>query len=89
MVGRKLQEIFIAIFGILSYIRKTFRKTEDYGYLKTNHSVRSSLHQEKQLSRSSRMNKTLGYFGLMLSAVDSNEQKKIKYSNRSLEQSTC
>ena len=62
-------ENFTDIFGVISYI--ILGKTEDYGNFTTNHCVESSLCHKKELSRPSRANKTLGYFGLRPSALAS------------------
>ena len=62
-----LLENFTAMFGVISYI--ILGKTEDSGSFTTNHSVESSLFHKKELSITSRANKTLRYFGLRPSAL--------------------
>lgn len=57
----------MAIFGVISYI--ILGKTEDSGKFTTNHSVERSLRHEKELSRTSKVHKTLGYFEMRPSTL--------------------
>ena len=54
-----LLENFTGTFDVTSYI--ILRKAEDSGNFTTNHGVENNLRQER-FFRSSRVNKTLGYF---------------------------
>ena len=85
---RGFQKFHMVCFGVLNSCTKISRN------FRTNYSVGSSLRQKKELSRSSRVNKALRYFGLLSTALDGkqkqqNWKKKTYHCNASPTQSLC
>ena len=72
--SERILEIFNTFFCYLMVYQKALEPIINF---RTNHSVRSSLHwkQNIQLNRNTRANKTVGYFGMIPSALDSKTQK--------------
>ena len=86
---KKLLRIFTPFLYFLIGCKKASRT------FRTNHSVVSSLHQQKELSRNSKANILFGYSELLSSApdrkteTDQNGKKKIQHSYASSTRSVC